>query len=270
MAIKITLGNSKGGVGKTIVSNLLAYDLAERGYRVLLVDLDPQGNTTMIARMKYGFAEDVPVFVDGVKKKALNTVVVELQQNLYLVPGDASTVELERLVPAKNPVLFLQKYITEIEGDYDYIFFDVPPTAFTRYLNIALGASDYFVILTEATRQSFQGIGQFYNAAVAIQQFNTTLDCLGIVINRREKDIANFALLDKEFDISTDDLIFKTMVPARTRIGKYSEHGLYNFKKNALTNMDHWDTEVYQIIHELAAEILERLGGVALHETVKQ
>ena len=267
MAIKLTLGNSKGGVGKTIISNLLSFSLIDQGKRVLLVDLDPQANTTMINRLKYDFSEEVPTIIDGINQKDLSSVLIELQEGLYLLPGDARTVEMERLVPAKNPVLFLSKFIEKIEGQFDFIFYDVPPTAYSTYLNNALGASDYFVILTEATKQSFSGISQFYSAAMAIQNhFNSKLDCLGIIINRREKDIANFKLLDETFEISADEMFFETMIPARTRIGKYSEHGLYNFSKS-IYGLDKWDEEVKKCINVLLDEMLSRIGGVKVEAT---
>lgn len=272
MAVKVTLGNSKGGVGKTIITNLLAFHLAEQGKKVLLVDLDPQGNSTMINRMRYGLSEDVVTLIDGVHQKNLSNCILKLQENLFLLPGDARTAELEVLLPtksSKNHVMYLAKLIDKIEGDYDFIFYDVPPTAFSAYLNNALGASDYYVILTEATKQSFSGIGQFYHAAMAIQtHFNSKLDCLGIIVNRREKDVANFKVLDEEFEISTDEMFFETMIPSRTRIGKYSEHGLYNFSK-AASGVDMWDEEVKKVISELVEEILARLGGVEF-EAVKQ
>lgn len=268
MAIKLTLGNSKGGVGKTIISNLLSFELAQQGNRVLLVDLDPQANTTMINRLKYDFSEDVPTIIDGLSKKDLSDVFFELQEGLYLMPGDGRTAELERLVPTKSKSpLFLAKLIEQIEDQFDFIFYDVPPTAYSTYLNNALGASDYFVILTEATKQSFSGISQFYSAAMAIQHhFNSKLDCLGIIINRREKDVANFKLLDEVFEISTDEMFFETMIPAWTRIGKYSEHGLYNFSKS-LTGRDMWDDKVQQCIQILLNEMLGRIGGVKVEVT---
>lgn len=269
MAIKITLGNSKGGVGKTIISNLLAHSLAEKGHKVLLVDLDPQANTTMISRLKYGFEEDVPTIIDSLIANDLCIGVKQLTEHLYLLPGDARTVEMEKLVPAKNKVLYLNKFIEKIAGDYDYIFYDVPPTAYTIYLNNALGASDYFVILTEATKQSFSGIAQFYSAATAIQShFNSNLDCLGIIINRREKDVANFKLLDEDFEISSDEMFFKAMIPSRTRVGKYSEHGVYNFSKS-LNGYDMWDEEIKKSIDLLLEEMLERVGE-RNHESIKQ
>lgn len=267
MAIKITLGNSKGGVGKTIISNLLSFELVQQGKKVLLVDLDPQANTTMINRLKYNFKEDIPTIIDGLNAKDLSGIIYELEHGLYLLPGDARTAELERLIPAKNRVMYLSKFIAAIEDQFDFIFYDVPPTAYSTYLNNALGASDYFVILTEATKQSFSGISQFYSAAMAIQHhFNSDLDCLGIIINRREKDVANFKLLDEAFEISADEMFFESMIPARTRIGKYSEHGLYNFSK-AASGLDMWDEEVKKCVRILLEEMLERMGGVKVEAT---
>lgn len=263
MAIKLTLGNAKGGVGKTIISNLLSFGLSSQGYKVLLVDIDPQGNTSMINDLKFSLDKDKPYLIDGLIKKDLGSCIQELMDNLFLIAGDERTVELDKLLPAKNKVLYLRKYIEEIEDDFDFIFFDVPPTAYSVFLNNALGASDGFIVLTEAAKQSFDGISKLYNAAVAVQEkFNPSLDFLGVVINRREKDVANFGILEEMFQVSTDDMFFKTMIPSRTRIGKYSEHGIYNFPKsvNSLKGYDKWDVEVKDCINELITELLERIG----------
>lgn len=272
MAIKVTLGNAKGGVGKTIITNLLAYGLAEQGYKVLLVDIDPQGNTSMISGLKYSLVENQPTLIDGLINGDLGRCIQELKENLFLIAGDERTVEIDRLLPAKNKVLYLRKFVEGIEDNFDFIFFDVPPTAYSVFLNNALGASDYFIVLTEAAKQSFDGISKLYNAAVAIQEkFNPTLDFLGVVINRREKDVANFSDLEEMFQVTTDEMFFKTMIPSRTRIGKYSEHGVYNFPKsvNSLKGYDMWDVEVKECINDLIAELLERIG-VEKIATVKQ
>ena len=271
MAIKLTLGNAKGGVGKTMISNLLAFGLAERGYKVLLVDIDPQGNTTMISGLKYQLEQEKPYLIDGLIDGDLSGSIQQLKENLYLIAGDERTVELERLLPAKNKVLYLRKFIEAIEDDFDFIFYDVPPTAYSVFLNNALGSSDFFIVLTEAAKQSFDGISKLYNAALAIQEkFNPSLDFLGVVINRREKDVANFGDLEEMFQVSTDEMFFKTMIPSRTRIGKYSEHGVYNFPKSvqSLKGYDMWDVEVKNCINDLIAELLERIGVEQL-ETVK-
>lgn len=269
MATKFTLGNSKGGVGKTVITNLFAYHLAERGNKVLVIDIDPQGNTTALFEKKYykGEKQEFVTLYDSLRDNNLNLGINKINDNLHFIASSLDTVYIENLLTPKTKVTLLRKHIEKIESNYDFIFYDVPPTTFSSFLNNALGASDYFVILTETSSHSFDGIPQFYNTAIEVHdKFNPDLDFLGILINRREKDVETFENLNNEFNFKEDDTFFKNTIPQRTRLTKYSEKGIYNYKpksrkKESLIEYDKWDIEVKEYIDLVLDELLEKIKG---------
>lgn len=265
MAIKITLGNAKGGVGKTIVTNLLAHQLAEKKYKVLIVDIDPQGNTTSLFERKYYSKDyDFPTLYDGLQKEDLKSIIQMPTEDLHFIASSLDTVNLSKVLTPKNKVMYLKKYIEKIEEDYDFIFYDVPPTTYSDFLNNALGASDYFIIITETSNHSFDGISKFYDAANQIHEgFNEKLDFLGVLINRREKDKETFSKLDEEYQFKEDEMFFTNFIPQRTRITKYSEYGIYNYpySKNTVLGYDKWDLEVKKYAELLCNELLEKVKG---------
>lgn len=270
MATKITLGNSKGGVGKTVITNLFAYHLAERGNKTLVVDIDPQGNTTSLYEKKYynGEKQEFVTLYEALKGNDLTLGINRVDENLHFIASSLDTVYIENLLTPKTKVTLLRKYIEKIESNYDFIFFDVPPTTFSIFLNNALGASDYFVVLTETSSHSFDGVPQFYNTAMEVHdKFNPKLDFLGILINRREKDAETYEKLNEEFNFKEDDTFFRNSIPQRTRLTKYSESGIYNYKpksrkKDSLIEFDKWDVEVKEYIDSVLDELLEKIEEV--------
>jgi chromosome partitioning protein len=268
MTIKITIGNAKGGVGKTLITSLIGYHLSEKGYKVLLVDIDPQGSLTQIMRKTYGEIEgNYMTLYEGLKAKKLKSAIVEGSENLHYIPSESDLTQLEYLLK-KNPYTALKKQIDSFEGNYDFIFLDIPPSPDTPYSKIALGASDFFIPITTIESDSFRNIELFYNYGAMIQEnYNPDLNFLGIIINLRDNDDDTFNKLNEEYTFSSDDF-FKTIIPRRTRLFKYKEYGLYNFTKQKgglrkLFNADGHDKEVKKIGDQLAGDILNRLSEIA-------
>ncbi|MFJ7954213.1 ParA family protein [Lysinibacillus sp. NPDC096418] len=262
MAVKITLGNAKGGVGKTLITNFLAYHLAEMDYKVLVIDCDPQGNTTGLFEKKIGSLNEIQTLYQGLKNKNLKSCIKAVSDNLAFISSSTDLVKLDDLLKGqKDKVSFFAKQIVEFNDEYDFIFFDVPPSPYSIYVNNALGASDYFGIITEIGSDSFKGIPTFYEVANNIHEnFNKNLEFLGIIVNRRENDVETFAKIDSEYNLEGDEF-FVNYIPKRSRLFKYMEHGVYNYtvKKGALNPLDRWDLELYAIGEKLAKELLGKL-----------
>lgn len=264
MAKKITIANSKGGVGKTTISSMLGYQLAQEGYKVLIVDLDPQSNTTQLFENTYYNCE-VKKFVtlyEGIEKGDLSKAIHKAEKNLHLIPSSQNTVDFSRLLTEKSKFTLLKKHIDKIDSDYDFIFYDVPPTIFSDFLNNALTASDYFIILTETSNFSFEGIQDFYDTALRIHEnVNPNLDFLGVLINMREDDEEINRELDAKYDFSNTEMFFQTYIPKRKRLAKYMSNGMYKKKKNSIIEYDRWDKEIMKVFENLTKELLEKVEG---------
>lgn len=264
MAKKITIANSKGGVGKTTISSMLGYHLSKMGYKVLMVDLDPQSNTTRLFENTYykGETKEFITLYEGIEKKNLSKAVHQVDEHLSLIPSSQNTVDFTKLLTDKSKFTLLKKHISKIESDYDFIFYDVPPTIFSDFLNNALTASDYFIILTETSDFSFEGIQDFYDTALRIHEsVNPTLEFLGILINMREDDEEINKELDEKYDFSNEEMFFRSYIPKRKRLAKYMSNGIYKKKKESVIEYDRWDKEIMEIFERLTEELLEKVKG---------
>lgn len=262
MSINITLGNAKGGVGKTLVTNYLAYHLAEMNKKVLVIDCDPQGNTTDLYLKKLGEDIQIKTLYQGLKSKNLKETINQISNNLFFIGTGTDLVKLEDMLRGqKDKITFLSKHLEDIEQKFDFIFFDVPPSPYSTFVNNALGASDYFLIITELSSDSFKGIPTFYEVASSINDnFNERLDFLGVIINRRENDKETFSKISEVHNLESEEF-FKNYIPKRSRFFKYMEDGIYNYtsKKNFINEFDRWDLELYTVGENITKELLERI-----------
>lgn len=260
MATKITLGNAKGGVGKTAVTNFVGYHLAEMGKKILLIDVDPQGNLTKIIERKYGTPPNKITLYKALEKNDVENAVVNVNDNLAYIPSGLDIVNIEGLMKGmKDKVTYLKKKLQVIEADYDFILFDVPPHPYSESTINALGASDYFIIVTNIDSMSFEGIELFYDAAEKANEYNESLDFLGILINIREKDNETYKRLDKKYNFNDTEQFFETSIPKRARMAKFNEYGIYNYGNKINKEPDKWEVELREIGVQLANEILEKV-----------
>lgn len=274
MATKITIANSKGGVGKTTVTSMLSYILAEKGYKVLLVDFDPQANATqMMTKTFYeGNTPDYKTIIHGFAEKDLNKSIHQLSENLYLIPSAKELVHFRRLITNKNRYLLLDKEIKKVEKDYDYIFFDVPPTFTTEFIENALSASDYFIIITETSSFSLEVIDDFYETAHEIHEnINPKLDTLGILINMREDNKKLNLLLNDKYNFANTSDFFENYFPRRERIAGYATYGLFkrDLVMKSIMRYDIHDKRLLKLTHKVADELLEKIKANEESKTKK-
>ena len=301
MAKKITIGNSKGGAGKTTTSLLVAYELSKRGERVLFVDFDPQSNSTRTLFKTFyedGVSGEVRTVFEGLRDKDLASSILRPIDTLHFIPSAQDTTNFASLLDDKNEFTYFRGQIEKIDGDYDYIFFDTPPTTFSDFLNSSLAASDYFVVVSEVSSYSFEGISDFYEVADRIHQFvNPDLQFLGVLVNKREDNKDTMVEIAKEYDLSDYDTFFRSFIPYRARISKYAKHGLYSYHRNVLVpkmienrrkkaeekgkefdpssvnfgEFDNWDREVMTHFETVVDEIVWRIKEMSdSSEKVKQ
>lgn len=266
MAYKITIANSKGGVGKTTITAMIGYIFAEKGKKVLLIDVDPQSNLTQImANTFYGDDEKEfgSTLYDGIVGKDLRQSIHELSDQLHLIPsGYLDTAKIRTLFSDSNRYTLLKKHIDKFEDEYDYIFFDVPPTFTTEFIENALTASDYFIVLSEASPFSLSGSGKFWDVAAEIHEhLNPNLECLGILINMREDNKKLLTMLDTKYDFSNSEDFFKNYFPRRERIAGYAAYGLFkrDIVVKSLIKYDIHDKRLMKLTHKVVEEIMEKI-----------
>ena len=181
---KVCIFNQKGGVGKTTTNiNLCAY-LAMEGYRVLTIDIDPQGNTTSGLGLDKRNLEmsmyDVLTSDASLKEVILKS---ELVKNLSIAP---STMELAgaevEMIGKENRELILANKIKEIEDDYDFIFIDCPPSLGVLTIN-ALTSVESVLIPIQCEFYALEGVGQLINTIKLVKKsLNKDLEIEGVVM----------------------------------------------------------------------------------------
>jgi chromosome partitioning protein len=198
MATVIAVANQKGGVGKTTTTANLGAALALRGQRVLLVDLDPQGNLTSA----FGLEKDVQQTVaESLLDRRVPLPVVTVQNGanghqagflqgahaLAVVPAAVGLASAEaQLMNKLGRELRLRDQLLSIEGSYDYVLIDTPPALGVLTIN-ALVAASRVIIPTEARFFSLQGLQMLEESIEEILYLNPKLEVLGILLSKMDR-----------------------------------------------------------------------------------
>lgn len=257
----IALVNQKGGVGKTTSSINLAASLGVLKKRVLLVDLDPQGNsTTGIGIDKAEIKKSVyDLLIDNAE---INDVIIKTKfKNLYALPAtinlagaDFELMEKSRLEPGFVKGGQLKKHLSQAKDLFDYIIIDCPPSLGILTTN-ALTASDSVIIPVQCEFFALEGIMQLLNTIMLAQKsLNPTLDIEGVLLTMLDNR-TNLGLEVVE-DIKSyfKERVYDTIIPRLVRLSEAPSHG-----KPILAYDPHSrGTEAYL---NLAKEVIERNGN---------
>ena len=183
LSIKISFAMQKGGVGKTTSVRNLGSHLSSLGYKVLLVDIDPQGNCTTSCVNQFALAEsgDPTLYDVFVNATPLEDTLIEVEDNLYLAPALINLASVELSIASEMArELFLKSAIDEMSESFDFILFDCPPSLSLLTVN-ALVASDYVTYVTQLDFFILQGLEQLRETVTKAKRLNSKLSEIGII-----------------------------------------------------------------------------------------
>ncbi len=217
--IKISIANQKGGEGKTTTSLNLAHALALKGHKTLLIDMDPQSNSTGIfvvpKEIKTSIAD---IFLSNKKKKISDAVLKTKYKNLFLLPSKIDLAEVEFSSLNIEAPYILRDSINKIKEKFNFMVIDCPPSLSILTIN-AMVASDYTIVPLQAEKFSLDGIKGLQNTVESIKRrINPDLQILGAIVTQLR---SNTVLTKKVLPVIQNYFpVFNTAISEGVAIGE--------------------------------------------------
>lgn len=252
----ISVTNRKGGVGKTTTAINIATAMAAIGKKVLVFDLDPQGNATTSLGLEKKQIElsSYDVLTRGVS--ALSVVQKTFVPSFYIVPAkpDLAAAEIE-LISVDQREFILKNALKALENKIDYVLIDCPPSLNLLTLN-ALVASDSVIVPLQCEFLAMEGLTDLIkNIRRVNKNFNPNLKIQGIVLTMFDRRNNLSFMVEKDVRGYFGDLVYQTVIPRNVRISEAPSHGkpimIYDFKSAGA-----------QSYINLAKEVLTREGEI--------
>lgn len=227
----ICIVNQKGGVGKTTTSVNLASGLATVGKKVLLIDLDPQGNASSgLGLKRHNYQECNIYHVLIGQAEVVKSMYKTQTDNLYVLPANSDLVGAEiELVDEAQREYCLKEALSEIADDFDYVLIDCPPSLSLLTIN-ALTAADSFLVPLQCEYYALEGLSQLLNTAGLIKKkLNAALKIEGILLTMYDSRNNLSHQVVSEIRNHFKDKVFETVIPRNVRLSEAPSHGLSIF-----------------------------------------
>ncbi len=252
MGRTIAIANQKGGVGKTTTAINLAACLAEKGNNVLVIDIDPQGNTTS------GL---------GINKKKLKQTVYDMMlgectleeckakscmKNLFVLPSDVDLAGAEiELIGVENREFILKRLIDPVRDNYDFIIIDCPPSLNMLTVN-AMTTANTILVPIQCEYYALEGLSQLMHTIDLVQKrLNPDLEMEGVVFTMYDARTNLSLQVVENVKKNLHHKIYKTIIPRNVRLAEAPSHGLpINLYDSKSAGADGY--------RQLADEVIER------------
>jgi chromosome partitioning protein len=223
----IAVTNQKGGVGKTTSAVNVAYYLAKSGKRVLLVDLDPQGNATS------GLGVDKTILETTMSEVLLQTATLEQaivkteHKNLWLAPTTSHLANVEvEIAGMEHKFTRLKTALAPVIDHYDIILIDSPPSLSLLTVN-GLIAARYVLLPVQAEFYALEGLGQLLETMKLVRKgMNPSLELLGVLPTMMDTRTTLSNQVHDEIKKHFTDKVFATTIPRNIRLAEAPSHGV--------------------------------------------
>ena len=238
----IAIANQKGGVGKTTTAINLAASLAVLEKKVLIIDADPQANTTSGLNFSPDNDEKRTIYEVMIGKIDVRDALIQTEiPDLQMIPSHINLVGAEiEMIDEENRELFLKKRLAPIRDDYDYIIIDCSPSLGLITIN-ALTAADSVMIPVQPEFFALEGLGKLLQTIRLVQhEINPALTIEGFVVTMFDGRTKVHAQAVGELREHFKDMVFKTIIQRSIRLSEAPSHGkpiiLYDVVSNGTSN----------------------------------
>ena len=227
MGKAIAIANQKGGVGKTTTSINLSACLAEKGKKVLVIDTDPQGNTTS------GFGIDKNNLETTIYEVILgecsisDCIIKEVIKNVSLVPSNVNLAAAEiELIGIDKKEYILKKEVDYIKEEYDFIIIDCPPSLNMLTIN-AMTTADSVLVPIQCEYYALEGLSQLIHTINLVKErLNPELDMEGVVFTMFDSRTNLSMQVVENVKENLNQRIYNTLIPRNIRLAEAPSHGM--------------------------------------------
>lgn len=226
----VAVASQKGGVGKTTTSVNLSAALARLNQKVLIIDMDPQGNTTSALGLDQNVSKYSVYNVLTREVKGKETVV-NISKNLYIIPSDINLAAAEiELIDTEKREKILLEMVNTVRKKFDYVIIDCPPSLGLLTIN-ALTAADSVLIPVQCEYFAMEGLAKLMKTIQTIQKkLNNSLTIKGILFTMYDKRNNLSHQVADEIKKYFGKLTYNTVIPRNVRLSECPSHGCSIFE----------------------------------------
>lgn len=227
MGKTISIANQKGGVGKTTTTINLSACLAEAGKRVLVIDMDPQGNTTSGLGIEKDEAENTIYEVILRTVDIKDAIIENIFDNLDIIPSNVNLAGAEiDLIDVENREYILKDSLAEVKDNYDFIILDCPPSLSMLTVN-AMTASNTVLVPIQCEYYALEGLTQLMHTINLVKKkLNKKLELEGVVFTMYDSRTNLSLQVVENVKDNLQEKIYKTIIPRNIRLAEAPSYGL--------------------------------------------